>query len=60
MLPERLPWDFENAAKSINRMNLIDVPVGRSLQIKIVTDSPSSFGTRTTRISAWPLNELWE
>lgn len=60
ILPAALPWDLNNPAKSLRRMSLMDVDVGRSLQVKIVTNSPGAFGTRTTRVSAWPLNELWE
>ena len=60
VLPAQLPWDLNNPAKSLERLSLMDIDVARSLQIKITTDSPGAFGTRTTRIAAWPLNEIWE
>jgi hypothetical protein len=60
ILPAALPWDLSNTAKTIERISLMGLDVGRSLQIKLVTDSPGAFGTRTTRVSAWPLHEIWE
>ena len=60
ILPAALPWDLSNTAKTIERISLMDIDVGRSLQIKLVTNSPGAFGTRTTRVAAWPLHEIWE
>jgi hypothetical protein len=60
ILPAQLPWDLKDPAKTIERISLMDVPVGRTIQIRLTSDSPGTFGTRTTRIAAWPLTELWE
>jgi len=60
ILPAQLPWDLQDPARTLERVSLMDIPVGRTLQLKLETNSPGAFGTRTTRISAWPLEELWE
>jgi len=60
ILPAPLPLDMESSAKSINKVSLMDINPGKTLQIKLVTTSPGAFGTRTTRLTAWPLEEIWE
>ena len=60
LLPSNLPWDFTNAERVQKRLSLMDIDIGQTIQLKLWTDSPASFGTRTTRISAWPLHEAWE
>jgi len=60
ILPAQLPWDLASSAKSIEKVNLMDLEPGKTLQIKLITDSPGAFGTRTTRLTAWPLEEIWE
>lgn len=60
VLPEQLPWNFLQQVPSFKRVGLSEFPAGQKIQIKIESESPSSFGIRATRVSAWPLEEIWE
>jgi len=60
ILPAQLPWEMQSSAKSIQKQSLMELPPGKTIQFKIVTDSPGAFGTRTTRAAAWPYHENWE
>jgi hypothetical protein len=60
ILPAQLPFNFEQKRAQLERLSLIDFPTGQRIQFKIETDSPSAFGTRVLRASAWPFVEQWE
>jgi len=60
ILPDPLPWTFQDQQPQTERYNLMDLPPGHKLQIKIVTTTPADFALRTTRVTAWPYSENWE
>lgn len=60
VLPAKLPFEFEDKVPQFERAGLIDLPPGQKIQIKIISDSPSDFGLRVVRLSAWPYEENWE
>jgi hypothetical protein len=60
ILPAQLPWNFEQSARQVNRLNLMDVPPGQRIQFKVEATAPSTFGIRMLRVAGWPMAELWE
>lgn len=47
-------------AETIERFGLMDQPVGRSIQFKIIQERNAAFQIRATRVSAWLYPDLWE
>lgn len=60
ILPARLPWNFEQDARQVERIGLQDAPAGQRIQLKLECSTPAAFGIRNIRLAAWPYPEQWE
>lgn len=58
-LPAPLPWTLNDQKTSRRQVSLLDVPVGRMLQIR-TSVATAQVNIRATRIAAWPYEETWE
>lgn len=60
VLPAPLPWSFTSSKPAFKRVGLEEVAPGQKLQVRLTSDSPSSFAIRALRVTAWPYEGVWE